>query len=183
MNGGKQGPIARAAAGQRMREPAAAARVRAEYEESPEYRLGCELLDGLTQEFGISAEQAAELLTDGARPESMDVLSRRAAATLSRLERAGQLRRPAGEYLREHAFQQLLRELPATAAVRVFEAENMRAAEDPGAGAEEAVLEKMRARRALPTPLRSAAPVSAKEDFANMSSEEFERFKQRYFSR
>lgn len=41
----------------------------------------------------------------------------------------------------------------------------------------------MRARRALPTPLRSAAPVSAKEDFANMSSEEFERFKQRYFSR
>ena len=49
MNGGKQGPIARAAAGQRMREPDAAARVRAEYEESPEYRLGCELLDGLTQ--------------------------------------------------------------------------------------------------------------------------------------
>lgn len=99
------------------------------------------------------------------------------------MERAGQLRRPAEEYLREHAFQQLLRELPATAAVRVFEAENMRAAEEPGAGAEEAVLEKMRARRALPTPLRSAAPVSAKEDFANMSSEEFERFKQRYFSR
>ena len=45
------------------------------------------------------------------------------------------------------------------------------------------MLEKLRARRALPTPLRSAAPASAQEDFANMTSEEFERFKQRYFSR
>ena len=61
MNQQGMGPIARAAAAERMRETDAAARVRAEYEESPEYRIGCELLDGLTQELGISAEQAAAL--------------------------------------------------------------------------------------------------------------------------
>ena len=55
MNQQGMGPIARAAAAERMRETDAAARVRAEYEESPEYRIGCELLDGLTQELGISA--------------------------------------------------------------------------------------------------------------------------------
>ncbi len=179
------GPIARAAAGARMRETDAAARVRAEYEESPEYRIGCELLDGLTQELGISAEQAAQLLSSGARPESMDVLSRQAAAALAQLEREGRLARPASEYLQDAAFQTLLSELPAAAAVRVYEAERMagQAAQTAEPNAEEAVLEKLRARRALPTPLRGAAPVSAQEDFTNMTSEEFERFKQRYFSR
>ncbi len=186
MNQQGLGPIARAAAAERMRETDAAARVRAEYEESPEYRIGCELLDGLTQELGISAEQAAALLASGARPESMDVLSRKAAATLIELEREGKLQRPAGEYLQDSAFQKLLLELPAAAAVRVYDAEHGAAAAagqpaDPDA--EAAVLEKLRARRALPTPLRSAAPASAQEDFANMTSEEFERFKQRYFSR
>ena len=97
MNQQGMGPIARAAAAERMRETDAAARVRAEYEESPEYRIGCELLDGLTQELGISAEQAAALLASGARPESMDVLSRKAAATLIELEREGKLQRPAGD--------------------------------------------------------------------------------------
>ena len=128
MNQQGLGPIARAAAAERMRETDAAARVRAEYEESPEYRIGCELLDGLTQELGISAEQAAALLASGARPESMDVLSRKAAAMLIELEREGKLQRSAGEYLQDSAFQKLLLELPAAAAVRVYDAEHGAAA-------------------------------------------------------
>ena len=185
MNKQELGPIARAAAKPSLREAYEAERVRREYEESPEYRIGCEPLDGLTQELGISAEQAAALLSGSTRPESMEVLSRRAAATLAELERAGSLGRPAGEDLQESAFQKLMCELPAAAAVRVFEAERTarEAGKQAGTDAEQAVLEKIRARRSLPAPLRNAAPVSAEEDFANMSSEEFERFKQRYFSR
>ena len=69
MNKQELGPIARAAAKPGLREAYEAERVRREYEESPEYRIGCELLDGLTQELGISAEQAAALLSGSTRPE------------------------------------------------------------------------------------------------------------------
>lgn len=185
MNGKELGPIARRAAGARTRETDAEARIRAEYENSPEYRAGCGLLDGLTAELGISAEQAAGLFTNGKQPESMDVLCRMAAATLAELDRAGKLSRPVNAYLEDEAFTALLTEMPASAAVRVFEAEHnaKRVGAEAGANAEQDMLEKMRARRALPTQLRGNAPVSAEPDFAHMTGEEFERFKQRYFSR
>ena len=181
----KQGPLARWAAEKRGQKEDEIAKLRAEYEESPEYRLGCELIDGLTQELGITAQQAAEMLSSGAHPGGMDVLSRKYAATLNEMEQAGKLGRPAGEYLDSDAFAQLMQELPLSAAVRVFEAEEAArsAKEQAGMDAEQAVLEKIRAQRALPASLRSGIPTSAEPDFARMSSEEFERFKQRYFSR
>ena len=42
-------------------------------------------------------------------------------------------------------------------------------------------IEKLKARQALPTPMRTIIPVSAEPDFSTMSSEEFARFKRRRF--
>ncbi len=182
MNQGRQEPLANAWAREHgLREMLRM--LRTEYEESPEYCVGCALVDGLTRELGISAEQAAAMLTGGTQPSGMDVMLRRQGAVLSGLERAGKLSRPASEYLGHGAFQELLWNLPAAAAVRVFEAEEAAKRAGMGENAEQAVLEKLRAQRALPAPLRKSAPTSAEPDFAQMSSAEFERFKQRYFSR
>ena len=51
----------------------------------------------------------------------------------------------------------------------------------PGVGAFADAIEKLKARQALPTPMRTIIPVSAEPDFSTMSSEEFARFKRRRF--
>ncbi len=159
--------------------------VRQEYENSPEYRIGCELVDDLTKQLGIGAEEAAEMLSSKVRPSGMDVLSSRAAAILSEQEKQGKLKRPAKEYLQEAAFEALLKELPAAAAIRVFDAEN--AVQQAGRQAEndreQEIYEMIRARRALPRQMRPEAPAAQTPDFTNMSAEEFELFKKHYFSR
>ncbi|MBE5784398.1 MAG: hypothetical protein E7330_01215 [Clostridiales bacterium] len=170
---------------ERMALEGAVKKVREEYENSPEYRIGCELIDGLTEELGISAEQAAEMLSAKVRPSGVDVLSSRAAATLGEMEKQGALKRPAKAYLEEAAFEALLKELPAAAAIRVFDAEN--ALQQAGAQAnserEQEIYEMIRAQRALPRQMKPQAPTAQSPDFGRMSSEEFELFKKHYFSR
>lgn len=160
-------------------------KVREEYENSPEYRIGCELVDGLTKELGISADEAAQMLSAAVRPSSMEVLSSRAADTLGQLEKQGKLGRPAADYLKEAAFAELLRELPAAAAIRVFDAESAlkQAGTAAGSEKEQEIYEALRARRALPRQMKPAAPAAQAPDFASMSGEEFELFKKQYFSR
>ena len=45
--------------------------VREAYENSIEYRLGCEIMDGLTQSYGLSSEDAEAMLTGEYSPKSL----------------------------------------------------------------------------------------------------------------
>lgn len=163
-----------------------AAQVRAEYENSPEYRLGCEIIDELTGQFGLGADEVAAMLSGGTRPPGSEMLGRQAADILERMEKNGQLARRADEYLEDPAFLALLREVPAQVAVRLSDAElsskraNERVDNERSAGRQE-ILETLSARRALPRQTRAQITASAEPDFAGMSAEEFNAFRRRFF--
>ncbi len=159
---------------------------RGQIENSVEYRLGCQLLDGLTSQFHISSEEAAAMLEDGAAPQPLQVLSTRVTQTLNTMKKEGRLTMEPEQYLEDPDFLQLIGHLPAEAAVRVYEAERgMKSAGEREAKArtdgEQNAMEKLRARQALPRPMRSSMPASAQPDFEKMSSQEFDDFKKRYF--
>lgn len=173
--------------------PATAAReqdrapdVRAEYENSPEYRLGCEIIDELTSALGLGADEVAAMLSAGTRPAGNEMLSLQAAGVLERMEENGQLARGIEEYLADETFVQLLREVPAQVAVRLSDAElSARTANERVNGARSAarqeVLETLSARRALPQQTRVKLTARAEPDFAAMSAQEFNAFRRRHF--
>ena len=160
--------------------------IRAEYENSLEYQVGCTIVDALTEAYGLSAEEAAAMLGANVAPSGAELIALRAAEVLAEMEKAGRLSRPPEDYMRDEAFLSLIGELPAELAVRVADAEaaaqnaGARAENERSAGAEE-VIESLRARRALPKPIRSGMSAGAAQDFHNMTSEEFAEFKRRYF--
>ncbi len=76
----------------------------------------------------------------------------------------------------------MLRQMPAELAIRIKEAEwAAEGAKNARSDGERDAIEKLKARQALPTPMRTIIPVSAEPDFSTMSSEEFARFKRRRF--
>lgn len=154
--------------------------VRAQYEDSPEYRLGCAIIDELTETLGIDAEEASAMLSLDTRPLSGDLLGREAAGTLTRMKKDGKLNREIDAYLADEGFIKLLREVPAAAAVRLSDAElNAKSAHSEGM---QEVLEKLRTRSALPRQTPVKATASAAPNFNTMSEQEFDAFKRRYFS-
>ena len=161
--------------------------VRAQYENSPEYRLGCEIIDEMTETLGVGADEVAAMLGSNTRPTANSVIGAQAASILTRMEGNGQLARGMEDYLSDETFIALLREVPAQIAVRLSDAElaaktaDARAQGARGLGMQDA-LEKLRARRALPQQTRVKATASAEPDFSGMSAEEFNGFKRRYFS-
>lgn len=168
------------------REQASAQDVRAEYENSPEYRLGCEIIDELTSALGLGADEVAAMLSAGTRPAGNEMLSLQAAGILERMEKNGQLARGIEAYLADETFIQLLREVPAQVAVRLSDAEaSAKTANERANGAHSAarqeVLETLSARRALPQQTRAKLTAHAEPDFAGMSAEEFNAFRRRYF--
>ena len=154
-----------------------AEKVREAYEGSIEYRLGCQIMDGLTQGYALTSDDAEAMLTGEYAPKSSEIVGARAAETLKRMEKEGRLARGIESYLADGEFLQMLRQMPAELAIRIKEAEW--AAE--GAKNARDAIEKLKARQALPTPMRTIIPVSAEPDFSTMSSEEFARFKRRRF--
>lgn len=160
--------------------------VRAQYENSPEYRLGCEIMDELTRSLGIGADEVAAMLGSGARPNASNILGKQAANTLAQMEKNGQLTRSMEEYLADENFIKLLREVPAQIAVRLSDAElsakkaDERAESSRSLGMQD-VLEKLRMRRTLPQQTRARTTASAEPDFSQMSTDEFNEFKRRYF--
>ena len=156
--------------------------VREAYENSIEYRLGCEIMDGLTQSYGLSSEDAEAMLTGEYSPKSCQIIASRAAEVLSRLNAENKLKRPIDSYLEEEGFLSMLRQMPVELAVRIKEAEwEAEGASNARSDGERNAIEKLRARQALPAPMSTIIPASAEPDFATMSSEEFKRFKQRHF--
>jgi len=162
-------------------------RIRTEYENSPEYRLGSEIIDGLTQQFGMSAEDAAALLGSGRKPGGIEAISVKAGQELAAMAMRGMLKRPPEEYLGDPEFVSLLPEMPVKMAIRVYDAENearhsAKRVEEERDNAMRDVIEKLRARSALPRQMRFDAPVSAETDYSKLSSEEFNRAKKRHLS-
>ena len=159
-----------------------AEKVREAYEGSIEYRLGCQIMDGLTQGYALTSDDAEAMLTGEYAPKSSEIVGARAAETLKRMGKEGRLARGIESYLSDGEFLQMLRQMPAELAIRIKEAEwAAEGAKNARSDGERDAIEKLKARQALPTPMRTIIPVSAEPDFSTMSSEEFARFKRRRF--
>lgn len=100
-----------------------AEKVREAYEGSIEYRLGCQIMDGLTQGYALTSDDAEAMLTGEYAPKSSEIVGARAAETLKRMEKEGRLARGIESYLADGEFLQMLRQMPAELAIRIKEAE------------------------------------------------------------
>lgn len=146
-------------------------------ESEPAYAIGQRMIEGLAQEAGMGRAEAAEALLYAA-PGGTEALCACAAQGLVRLQEEG---RDVEGCLQDKAFIELLREMPAAAALRVYDAE--RAAQEANqrereTGAQD-MLEKLLARRSLPAPIRGGLPADGQADYANMSSAAFAAAKKR----
>lgn len=148
-------------------------------ESEPAYIIGRQLIGRLAAQTGTGEEQAAEALLYAA-PGGREALCACAAQDLARLQEAGEVKDVEG-YLADKAFAELLLQMPASAALRLYDAE--RTAKDAAQrereiGAQD-LLEKMLARRSLPSPIRGGVPAEGRQDYAAMSSAEFAALKKR----
>ena len=148
-------------------------------ESEPAYIIGRQFIERLAAETGTGEEQATEALLYAA-PGGKEALCACAARELVRLQEEGQVADVEG-YLSDKAFAQLLLEMPAKAALRLYDAQ--RAAEEAArrereAGAQD-LLEKRMARRSLPSPIRGGVPAEGRQDYAGMSSAQFAALKRR----
>lgn len=148
-------------------------------ESEPAYIIGKQLIQRLAAETGAGEQQAAEALLYAA-PGGKEVLCACAAHELVRLQEEGKAA-DVERYLADKEFAQLLLEMPASAAMRLYDAErfakdSMQRERDAGA---QDLLEKMLARRSLPCPIRGDVPADGRKDYAGMSSAEFAALKRR----
>ncbi|MEA5058940.1 hypothetical protein SDC9_133647 [bioreactor metagenome] len=148
-------------------------------ESEPAYIIGRQFIQRLAAETGAGEEQAAQALLYAA-PGGREVLCACAAQDLVRLQEAGRVADVEG-YLADKAFAKPLLEMPAAAALRLYDTEKA-AGEDVqrerDIGARD-LLEKLMARRSLPSPIRGGVPAESRQDYANMSSTEFAAIKKR----
>lgn len=148
-------------------------------ENEPAYIIGRQLIKRLSAETGTGEEQATEALLYAA-PGGKEALCALAARELVRLQEEGKVAN-VEDYLADKAFLEMLLQMPASAALRVYDAERsakeaMQRERDNGA---QDLLEKILARRSLPSPIRGGVPAEGKQDYASMSSQEFAALKKR----
>lgn len=110
-------------------------------------------------------------------------MGERAARELAEMAQRGEIE-DIERYLADPEFMASLLEMPARAAVKLFEERRSRMeAEAALSQAREAgetdVLEKLRARRALPVSIRPEGRMSGETDYMAMSDEEFRRTRER----
>lgn len=143
------------------------------------YIIGQALVKRLAAETGGSEERALEALLYAA-PGGKESLCACAAQALARLKAEGRVE-DVEAYLADKGFVELLLQMPAEAALRLYDAERatqQAAHKEREAGAQD-LLEKMLARRSLPSPIRGDMPAQAAQDYAAMSSAEFAALKKR----
>ena len=148
-------------------------------ESEPAYIIGRQFIRRLAAETGTGEEQAAEALLHAA-PGGREALCACAARELVRLQEEGRVADVEG-YLSDKAFAELLLQMPAAAALRLYDAEKSAqeaSRREREIGAQD-LLEKMMARRSLPSPIRGNVPAEGKQDYAAMSSAEFAALKRR----
>ena len=133
--------------------------------------IGMDILSRAAGELGIAPEEAAAIIgPDGGIPSSIEAISARAAQALAGMQNSGELKLPVEAYLKDPAFADMLKEMPCRAAVRLYDATRLTDAAD--------VIEKLKARRSLPSSMRPSAPVSGERDYAGMSGAQFRRLKE-----
>jgi len=98
-----------------------------------------------------------------------------------RLYKEGGIEGEIDSYLEDERFVKMLLEMPVKAALRLYAAEcnadaAARAEREKGAMD---VMEKLAARRALPSPIKGNTPAAADTDYANMPTREFNLIKER----
>ncbi len=151
-------------------------------EREPAYIIGSMLIRSVCDETGLDEGAAFAMLTDGGgMPHGAAAISARAANDLIRLSEAGELDGDIDKYLSDRRFAAMLMEMPVKAALRLYGAEcaaEERARTERERGAMD-VMEKLAARRALPTPIKSRTPAAADTDYRNMPASEFKLIRER----
>lgn len=151
-------------------------------EAEPAYIIGRQLIESVCLDTGMDQAAAAAMLLDGGgMPRGLAAISARAANDLIRLGEAGELQEDVEAYLEDERFVKMLLEMPVKAALRLYAAEcrmEENAKRERELGAQD-IMEKIAARRALPTPIRGDVPAEAQTDYANMPSAQFREIKER----
>lgn len=193
-------------ANERRRRDAEIARAKAEFEQSPRYRFGDQLIRDVMEAEGIDeataiGEVERRLVEAFAKRENVSpgvarmLLTRNTAQPQPQQERNEDkaqrivedllsVQLPDGfdmdKAIEDEVFQGLLVELPASAAVRVYAAEQRVAqAEQRAAQAPAMIADQLRARQAIPQPMRTDQSVAVTPDYANMPTKDFWAMKER----
>jgi len=151
-------------------------------EAEPAYIIGRQLIQSVCLDTGLDEAAAASMLMDGGgMPKGAAAISARAANDIMRMAEAGELEEDIEAYLEDERFARMLLEMPVKAAIRLYGAEcrmeeNAKMQREMGA---RDIMEKLAARRALPTPIRGDVPAEAQTDYANMPSAQFRQIKER----
>ena len=151
-------------------------------ENDPAYIIGSMLIKSVCDDTGLDEGAAFSMLLDGGgMPKGIAAISARAANDLMRLYEEGGIEGGIDSYLEDERFVKMLLEMPVKAALRLYAAEcnadaAARAEREKGAMD---VMEKLAARRALPSPIKGNTPAAADTDYANMPTREFNLIKER----
>ena len=151
-------------------------------ENDPAYIIGSMLIKSVCDDTGLDEGAAFSMLLDGGgMPKGIAAISARAANDLMRLYEEGGIEGEIDSYLEDERFVKMLLEMPVKAALRLYAAEcnadaAARAEREKGAMD---VMEKLAARRALPSPIKGNTPAAADTDYANMPTREFNLIKER----
>ena len=151
-------------------------------ENDPAYIIGSMLIKSVCDDTGLDEGAAFSMLLDGGgMPKGIAAISARAANDLMRLYEEGGIEGEIDSYLEDERFVKMLLEMPVKAALRLYAAEcnaDAAAKAEREKGAME-VMEKLAARRALPSPIKGNTPAAADTDYANMPTREFNLIKER----
>lgn len=151
-------------------------------ENDPAYIIGSMLIKSVCDDTGLDEGAAFSMLLDGGgMPKGIAAISARAANDLMRLYEEGGIEGEIDRYLEDERFVKMLLEMPVKAALRLYAAEcnaDAAAKAEREKGAMD-VMEKLAARRALPSPIKGNTPAAADTDYANMPTREFNLIKER----
>lgn len=137
-------------------------------------QLGMQVLTSIAEKNQVSIEDVAETLTGnlenaGSRADGFNSRAKSIALELSRLNSEGKLKNPPETYIMDPDFAVIASELGCEQAARVVDNKN-----DPDRSD---IVAKLRTNRSLPQSLRGDMPLSQGRDYANMSSEQFNKLK------
>lgn len=151
-------------------------------ENDPAYIIGSMLIKSVCDDTGLDEGAAFSMLLDGGgMPKGIAAISARAANDLMRLYQEGGIEGDIDSYLEDERFVKMLLEMPVKAALRLYAAEcnaDAAAKAEREKGAMD-VMEKLAARRALPSPIKGNTPAATDTDYANMPTREFNLIKER----
>ncbi len=151
-----------------------------DFDEADAY-IGSMMISSIMEKMKVDRDEAIRFLLGSMSSDysSDELISARAARELEKLVGSGELSEDdVEEMLKNPDFTSMLYEMPISGAIRVHKAESsatkaQKDLENARLSGEADVLEKLKARRALPQSTRDTVPVSPEIDYSHMSSKEF----------